>query len=232
MGTIFGGVAGTIVPPLNIYMHNDAGGNNCNKSYYIDWLKRHDPTLGFAHYYVCSDGILQAEDESCATFHCGNPYGNLHGISIEVCQSMGDLEQFKKNESKALDLAADICVRKGITPKGNIKLHCEVTPTECPHRSLELHGSVESTKQYFENEIVKRMNESEVFNMGVWAFYVVEGVGCVYWFNGDKIRPFGHPDEMDIVNRIYRANTGKDVPTFKFTKSAPWNVRLAEVLKR
>ena len=60
----------------------------------------------FAHAYVASDGILYAEDDAYAAWHCGQTDGNRNYYSIEVCQSMGDLEIFKKNEENALKLAA------------------------------------------------------------------------------------------------------------------------------
>lgn len=57
---------------------------------------------GFAHYYVAHDGILQAEDDINHAWHCGDTNGNNNYLSIEVCQSMGDIDIFKSNEEKAL----------------------------------------------------------------------------------------------------------------------------------
>lgn len=142
--------------PKGIFIHNDAGSKNANASFYKNWLKSHNPSDGFAHYYVAQDGILQAEDDSNRAWHCGQTNGNNEFLSIEVCQSMGDLEVFKSNEEKALQLAAQKCKQYGITPSAStIMLHQEVYATSCPHRSVEIHGGASGAKAYF----IKRIGE-------------------------------------------------------------------------
>lgn len=92
---------------------------------------------------------------NCA-WHCGDTNGNLNYLGIETCQSMGDLDVFKANEEKALQLAAQKCKEYGITPStSTIRLHQEVYATSCPHRSVEIHGGREATKSYF----IKRIKE-------------------------------------------------------------------------
>ena len=104
------GVAGRRgVNPIGIFIHNDAGSKNANSEFYRKWLQTHNLENGFAHYYVAQDGTLQAEDDINHAWHCGDTNGNNNYLSIEVCQSMGDLEVFKKNEEKALQLAAQKC---------------------------------------------------------------------------------------------------------------------------
>lgn len=142
--------------PVGIFIHNGADSQNATSEYYKNYLQRANLENGFAHYYVCSDGILQAEDDSNCAWHCGNSNGNLNFLGIEVCQSMGDLNVFKANEEKALQLAAQKCRQYGITPSAStIMLHQEVFATACPHRSVEIHGGREATKSYF----IKRIKE-------------------------------------------------------------------------
>lgn len=136
--------------PIGIFIHNDAASKNANLDYYKKWLPTHDLTLGFAHYYVTSTGTLQAEDDAYMAWHCGNLEGNNNYLSIEVCQSMGDLATFKKNEEEALKLAANLCKKYGITPtEKTIRLHKEIFATACPHRSVEIHGGDAGAKAYF-----------------------------------------------------------------------------------
>lgn len=136
--------------PIGIFIHNDAGSQNANAAFYRNWLQTHPLDNGFAHYYVAQDGILQSEDDSNCAWHCGNLDGNLNYLSVEVCQSMGDLDVFKHNEEKAFQLVASKCIQYGITPNENtIRLHQEVYATSCPHRSVEIHGGTKSTKAYF-----------------------------------------------------------------------------------
>ena len=142
--------------PVGIFFHNDAGSKNANAEFYRNWLQTHPLENGFAHYYVAQDGILQAEDDWNCAWHCGDTNGNLNYLGIETCQSMGDLDVFKANEEKALQLAAQKCKQYGITPStSTIRLHQEVYATSCPHRSVEIHGGREATKSYF----IKRIKE-------------------------------------------------------------------------
>ena len=78
--------------PRGIFIHNDAGSQNANAAFYRKWLQTHPLENGFAHAYVASDGILYAEDDAYAAWHCGQTDGNRNYYSIEVCQSMGDLK--------------------------------------------------------------------------------------------------------------------------------------------
>lgn len=153
--SICGGIAGNRGRnPKGIFIHNDAGSQNANAAFYRNWLPTHDLGNGFAHYYVAADGILQAEDDWNRAWHCGDMDGNNEYLGIEVCQSMGDLENFKANEEKALALAAQKCKQYGITPSSStIRLHQEVYATACPHRSVEIHGGRDATKAYFVQRI-------------------------------------------------------------------------------
>ena len=147
--------------PKGIFIHNDAGSKNANAAHYRNWLPTHNLENGFAHYYVCSDGTVQAEDDKYGAWHCANYDGNMNYLSIEVCQSAGDLQVFKKNEETALKLAAQKCRQYGIVPNaGTIRLHLEVAATACPHRSVEIHGGASNTKAYFIARIRQLMGEN------------------------------------------------------------------------
>lgn len=148
--------------PQGIFIHNDAGSQNANTGFYKNWLQTHNLENGFAHYYVANDGILQAEDDGKCAWHCGQTDGNTNYLSIEVCQSMGELNNFKKNEEKALQLAAQKCKQYGIVPSNStIRLHQEVYATSCPHRSVEIHGGAMKTKSYFISQIKQYMGEEK-----------------------------------------------------------------------
>lgn len=149
--------------PVGIFIHNDAGSQNANAAFYQKWLQTHNLEDGFAHYYVAQDGILQAEDDVNHAWHCGDTAGNNNYLSIEVCQSMGDIDIFKSNEEKALQLAAQKCKQYGIEPNQNtIRLHQEVYATSCPHRSVEIHGGASGCKTYFINRIRELMGLADL----------------------------------------------------------------------
>lgn len=234
--------------PVGIFIHNDAGSQNANAAFYRNWLQTHNLDNGFAHYYVANDGTLQAEDDGNVTYHCAQTDGNTNYLSIEVCQSMGDINVFKANEEAALKLAADKCKQYGITPSpGTIRLHQEVNATSCPHRSVEIHGGASATKTYFINRIKDLMNEggketetnkpvttptTERKETTMQCFYTVDGKGPVIYFDGREFHPLSHPDEMSVLNSIYKANNGKDMPCFSWQSIAPWHTRLKNAVSR
>ena len=145
--------------PTGVVIHNDAGSNGANTSFYNGWLPNHDPANGFAHVYIASDGRLQASDFSNMAWHCANSYGNANYASWEVCQSEGDLTQFLRNEQAVLDDVAKYMKQWGLTPnRDTVKLHQELSSTSCPRRSVEAHGgTVESCRSYFIEELNKRL---------------------------------------------------------------------------
>ena len=145
--------------PTGVVIHNDAGSNGANTSFYNGWLPNHDPANGFAHVYIASDGRLQASDFSNMAWHCANSYGNANYASWEVCQSEGDLTQFLRNEQAVLDDVAKYMKQWGLTPnRDTVKLHQELSSTSCPRRSVEVHGgTVESCRSYFIAELNKRL---------------------------------------------------------------------------
>ena len=143
--------------PTAIVLHNDAGSQGATAAFYKNWLESHTPSLGFAHYYVASDGTYQAEKDSNKAWHTGNSKGNANYLGIEVCQSMGNESTYLANEQKAFKLAADLCKKYGLNPASAVfPLHRELSSTSCPHRAWDLHGKgVAAIKKYFVDQIKK-----------------------------------------------------------------------------
>lgn len=193
--------------PIGIFIHNDAGSQNANAAFYRNWLPSHPLENGFAHYYVAQDGILQSEDDSNCAWHCGNLDGNLNYLSVEVCQSMGDLDVFKHNEEKAFQLVASKCIQYGITPNENtIRLHQEVYATSCPHRSVEIHGGMKSTKAYFIERIkahVKQQtakpSEPPKPKTPLWYQAHVSGKGWMDAVNGGTAGTVGQNRALEAI---------------------------------
>ncbi|HFD1661216.1 TPA: glycoside hydrolase family protein [Enterococcus faecium] len=64
------------------------------------------------------------------------------------------------------------------------------------------------------------------------ALYQVDGKGAVYYFDGEQVRALTHPDEMKVLQDIYKENNDKDMPFFNWTSSVPWHYRLKGILQR
>lgn len=193
--------------PIGIFIHNDAGSQNANAAFYRNWLQTHPLDNGFAHYYVAQDGILQSEDDSNCAWHCGNLDGNLNYLSVEVCQSMGDLDVFKHNEEKAFQLVASKCIQYGITPNENtIRLHQEVYATSCPHRSVEIHGGRGATKAYFIERIkahikqqTAKPSEPPKPKTPLWYRAHVSGKGWMDAVNGGAAGTVGQNRALEAI---------------------------------
>ena len=52
----------------------------------------------------------------------------------------------------------------------------------------------------------------------------------VYFFDGHNSYPLNHPDELNILQTIYKDNNGKDMPHYNWTSKAPWFTRLKGAL--
>ena len=57
-----------------------------------------------------------------------------------------------------------------------------------------------------------------------------EGDSTVYYFDGQKIHPLTHPDQLKIIRIIYKDNNGKDMPHYKWVNKAPWWKRLQQAI--
>lgn len=56
-------------------------------------------------------------------------------------------------------------------------------------------------------------------------------IGPMKFFDGSRIHPLSHPDEMKAIRMTYRNNTGKNLPSFTFT-TEPWMARFEAAIKR
>lgn len=233
MTKFYKGIAGTRgSAPLGIVFHNDAGSQNANANFYRNWLPTRDAENGFAHYYVASDGIYQAEDEKNMAWHTANSNGNANYIGIEICQSMGNEQTFRENEQKAFKLGAEICKRYGWTPNYNLfPLHKEFSSTTCPHRSSELHGrSVQAVRQYFTDQVMKYYNgqgdvNTETNKGGIATMYAIywksnaktKGKDA-YFFNGVELKHIPNPLTINVLKTIYKDNNHKDIPEYDWSE--------------
>lgn len=79
----------------------------------------------------------------------------------------------------------------------------------------------------------KKNNEVEMKGEAeMQCFYQIDGKGDVYWFDGQNVHALKHKDEKGVLNDIYKANNGKDMPFFDWKSSAPWYVRLQNAIDR
>ena len=51
--------------------------------------------------------------------------------------------------------------------------------------------------------------------------------GTIYFYNGNtnQIRPLADPDEMKILQQVFKDNNGRDLPFYEWNNQAPWYAR-------
>lgn len=64
------------------------------------------------------------------------------------------------------------------------------------------------------------------------CLYQIDKKNAVFYFDGKEVRALTHGDEMKVLQDIYKANNGKDMPFFHWTSSVPWHYRLKGILER
>lgn len=214
---------------------------------------------GFAHYYIDRNTIARVEDTFNAAWHTANPDGNLNYVGYEVCQSMGASDtDFLANEQMTFKQVAEDMNFWGMQPnRDTVRLHKEFVPTACPHRSWELHGKeTNAVKDYFISQIKKYMgnpnegngnssnNDQNNIKGGEVSMYCLyerpinSKTGKLEWngdawtvmfCNGVNTRRVYHPDEMKVIEDVYKKNNGKAIPFYsqkEWNKNAPWYNRL------
>ena len=233
--SIANGIAGKRgYAPKGIMIHNDAGGDYMSASNWESIYKsgKWNFNRGFCHYSIDRMSVRQIEEDNQMAYHCGSYKYNRDFLSCEVCQSMGDKNNFLENEERALQVMAKKCLEYGIVPsKNTIKLHTQVYKTACPHRSVELHGgTIESCQEYFINKLREYMMY-EKGNETMECF--IEKDKTKYYCNigSGVLVPLSTNAKYNDMKIMYKANHGKDLVEFKSTENEKWYETFRKIVK-
>lgn len=197
-----------------------------------------------SNYGIGSDGRVGMYVEEKDRSWCSSSGANDHrAVTIEVADDVigNGWHSSDKAMNKLIELCADICRRNGIPrlnytgdTSGNLTMHKWFASTDCPGAYLE------SKFPWIANQVNKILNGEnnskneyqERRETTMQCFYTVDGKGPVIYFDGQNFHPLAHQDEMNILNTIYKANNGKDMPSFNWVSKAPWYKRLEDAMKR
>lgn len=202
-----------------------------------------------------SDGTNKANSAGC------DIYVTLH-MNAAGAASAGGTEVWLYDASNQTmnTIASNICqnfANKGFTNRGvkyssgyhdlnasNMPgmivetLFCTGTDDVARYRNLGTKGIAELIAKAIDSRASAgsgQGNKSTIVQEGeeeMKCLFTVEGKGAVFYFDGYKIITLGHPDELKIIQQIYKDNNGKDMPCYKWGPSAPWYARLMAVLNR
>ena len=62
--------------------------------------------------------------------------------------------------------------------------------------------------------------------------FQIDGKTTVYWYDGEKIVSLYNIDQLRVIQRIFKACNGRDLPHYKWTSNAPWYLRLQQAINR
>lgn len=197
-----------------------------------------------AHLFVDESDVYEVVSLDDSAWAVGIDYGgnlfgictNSNSISIEMCSSGGKIAD--RTINNAVSLTKSLMQQYGI-PADRVVRHWDVCGKSCPGWAGWLPGN-ESIWNDFKSRLTDGENaatdKKETRNEGrettMQCFYTVDGKGPVIYFDGKEFHPLSHQDEMTVLNSIYKANNGKDMPCFSWQSKAPWYARLQAAVKR
>ena len=120
-----------------ICVHNTA--NKASAMAEVSYMVGNNNQVSY-HYAIDDYRIVQGVEENRNTWHAsdgGNGKGNRKKISIEICYSTGNLEQFKKAELLAAKFIAYKLKEKG-WGIDRVSKHQDYCGKYCPHKTLDL----------------------------------------------------------------------------------------------
>ena len=193
---------GPLVSIDGVVIHNDAGSGT--PEWYVNWLRTRNKNLGIAHYYITKDTIARVIDTNLIGYHTGHWPSNQRYIGYEVCQSMSASNaDFLANEDMTLMQATEDLLFYGLPINGNtVRVHHEMVPTSCPHRSMALHGNTTaSVKAYF----VQRMQYFA--SLGKTVDEMLAKLSQPQVVEPPKQKQ--QEEEDEFMNFVVRSNSGK-----------------------
>lgn len=201
------------------------------------------------NYGIGSDGRVGMYCPEDTISWCSSSYANdCRAVTIECASDMTD-PYWMNNAvyTTLINLCVDICKRNGktkllwfgdkvktinYTPAANemvLSVHRWFAQKSCPGDWLYNRlGKVatEVTKQLNGASASDTQEETTGGNIEMVCTYTKEGDSTVYYFDGQKVHPLKHKDELRVLRTVYKDNNGKDLPHYDWKKKAPWWIRL------
>lgn len=149
---------------------------------------------------------------------------NSNSVSIEMC------DQLKKDASTAQKDAVKSLIsyiKKQCPNASTIIRHYDVTGKPCPARYLD-----DKKWATLRNYVTAKEESTKVKETTMQCLFKIKGGnGTVYYFDGQNIKSLTHPDQMKLIQSIYKDNNGHNIPYYKdWSKSK--SQQLSQVCER
>lgn len=195
-----------------------------------------------AHYFIDDNDVYEVVSPDNTAWAVGVDYGgalfnkctNGNSISIELCSVNGEITE--KTIQNAALIGKELMNKYGI-PIERVVRHYDVCNKRCPGWDGWVPKDESkwiSFKQMLDGEstVTKKQETNERREATMMCLYTIDGKGPVFYFDGKESHPLSHPDEVTILNKIYKDNNGKDLPCYSWSSKAPWHIRLKNAVER
>lgn len=212
-----------------IVVHNT--GNTANARAEARYAQNNQHPSSY-HYVLDGSECFQILDDTDTAWAVGawsgatQLIGNRESISIEVCSNG---TAFTGGEINQLTELVGILMKRHNIPASRVVRHydCHTGHKDCPayyvnqSRWNALHAIITSG-MIVDGDI--KMAE---------CIIQPNGKKYLVWFDGTKCHGLAHPDELKAIQMVYKAATGKDIPSIALgQEGAPWATRFKAALDR
>lgn len=198
-----------------------------------------------AHFFVDDSTVYEVVSPENTAWAVGKKFGNApywgkctnsNSLSVEMCSRNGRITN--ATFDNAVELVKKLMKQYNI-PASRVIRHWDVCAKRCVGWTGWLPPN-ESIWQKFKKAIAEKdpaptptptPTEGDIETMLPCTFQI-DGKTTVYWFDGQIIRSLTHADQLKVIQDIYKANTGRKLPHFKWTSKAPYYLRLQEAISR
>ncbi len=215
-------VHSTANPGASARNHRDlySGGYEYAVQYVGDWT-------GDVYHCVPDDRLCWA---------VGN--GNRFGVSLEICEGT-TRGQFEATWRMGVEFCAWYLDKRGWGIERMLSHdQCRKRWGGTDHTDpLPYFRKWGRTWEQFVDAVYAEMNGAGVGDGteedDMHCIYQPNGEGRLVYYDGVRNHPLAHPDEVTVIQDVYKRCTGRDIPMFALgTQGAPWATRFTDATER
>lgn len=189
-----------------------------------------------AHFFVDDNDVVEVVNADNTAWAVGVNYGgqlfgicnNSNSLSIEMCSTNSEISDETFNNT--IELTRNLMSQYGI-PTDNVVRHYDVCGKSCPGWNGWIPPN-ETIWNDFKSKLNGSIEPNRKEETNMQCFYTKNNQAPVIFFDGVGFHPLADPDEVNILNQIYRDNNGRDIPSYNWNDDAPWFVRLEDAINR
>lgn len=185
------------------------------------------------HYVLDGNECFQILDDTDTAWAVGawsgatQFIGNRESISIEVCSNG---TEFTSQEVKQLTELVGILMKRHNIPANRVVRHfdCHSGHKSCPSWYVN-----QSRWNALWNVITSGIIDGGGMDMSMACIIQPNGKSYLVYYDGVKAHGLAHPDELNAINMVARAATGKNLPSIALGKEgAPYATRFKNAIDR